>query len=102
MSSNELNNLVRTGALKVEPADQKEFDGLFNSGRTRLADAKKGNLALESQFDLAYNAAHALSLAAMRWHDYRPDNLVHRFSVSGPHARSWAGRLACFGQGPPN
>jgi predicted nucleotidyltransferase len=60
--TNELDNLVRTGALKVEPADQKEFDGLFNSGRTRLADAKKGNLALESQFDLAYNAAHALSL----------------------------------------
>ena len=73
MSSNELNNLVRTGALKAEPADQKEFDGLLNSGRTRLADAKKSNLALESQFDLAYNAAHALSLAAMRWHGYRPD-----------------------------
>ena len=73
MSSNELNNLVRTGALKVEPADQKEFDGLLNSGRTRLADAKKSNLALESQFDLAYNAAHALSLAAMRWHGYRPE-----------------------------
>ena len=73
MSSNELNNLVRTGALKVEPADQKEFDGLLNSGRTRLADAKKDGLALESQFDLAYNAAHAISLAAMRWHGYRPE-----------------------------
>jgi hypothetical protein len=25
------------------------------------------------RFDLAYNAAHALSLAALRWHGYRPD-----------------------------
>jgi hypothetical protein len=28
-------------------------------------------LAPESQFDLAYNAAHSLSLAALRWHGYR-------------------------------
>jgi hypothetical protein len=73
MSSNELNNLARAGALKVEPADQKEFDGLVASGRARLADAQKAGLASESQFDLAYNAAHALSLAAMRWHGFRPD-----------------------------
>jgi hypothetical protein len=73
MSSNELNNLVKAGALKAQPGDQKEFEGLLASGRARLADAKKAGLALESQFDLAYNAAHALSLAAMRWHGYRPD-----------------------------
>jgi hypothetical protein len=73
MSSKELNNLARAGALKPEPGDQKEFDGLLTSAHTRLADAQKNTLALESQFDLAYNAAHALSLAAMRWHGYRPD-----------------------------
>ena len=73
MSSNELNNLARRGALKAEPADQKEFDGLVASGRSRLADAQKADLAIESQFDLAYNAAHAFALAAMRWHGYRPD-----------------------------
>ena len=28
----------------------------------------------ESRFDLAYNAAHALALAALRWHGYRSDN----------------------------
>jgi hypothetical protein len=72
MSSKELNNLARAGALKAEPPDQKEFDGLLASGRARQADAQKAGLALESQFDLAYNAAHALSLAAMRWHGYRP------------------------------
>lgn len=30
-------------------------------------------LAIESRFDLAYNAAHALALAALRWHGYRSD-----------------------------
>lgn len=29
---------------------------------------------LESAFDLAYNAAHALALAALRWHGYRSEN----------------------------
>jgi hypothetical protein len=29
---------------------------------------------LESRFDLAYNAAHAFALAALRKHDYRPEN----------------------------
>jgi hypothetical protein len=33
----------------------------------------------EGRFDLAYNAAHALALAAMRWHGYRPDR--QRFIV---------------------
>lgn len=28
----------------------------------------------ESRFDLAYNASHALALAALRWHGYRSDN----------------------------
>ena len=29
---------------------------------------------MESRFDLAYNAAHAISLAALRWHGYRSEN----------------------------
>ncbi len=32
------------------------------------------SLALESRFDLAYNAAHALCLAALRHHGYRASN----------------------------
>jgi hypothetical protein len=36
-----------------------------------LKDASSNALALESRFDLAYNAAHALCLAALRWHGYR-------------------------------
>jgi hypothetical protein len=74
MSLEELDNLIRAGLLKSEPADQKEFDGLLDSGRKRLTDAKKKGLSPESQFDLAYGAAHALSLAAMRWQGYRPAN----------------------------
>ncbi|MGQ0741210.1 MAG: hypothetical protein ACT4OG_02785 [Alphaproteobacteria bacterium] len=72
MSSKELDNLVKTGVLKPEPGDQKEFDGLLDSGRKRLADAENTGLTPESRFDPAYNAAHALSLAALRWHGYRP------------------------------
>jgi len=74
MSSKELDNLVETGTLKAEPGDQDEFDGLVKSGEARLTDARRSELSHESQFDLAYNAAHALALAALRWHGYRPNN----------------------------
>jgi hypothetical protein len=79
MTSGELDNLVRTGLLKVEPADPAELHGLLHSGRTRLRDALNESNALESRFDLAYNAAHALSLAALRMRGYRPNK--QRFVV---------------------
>lgn len=69
-----LEKLAGTGQLKKEPLDRAEFDGLVHSGRTRLNDAGQGTLSLESRFDLAYNAAHALALAALRWHGYRSDS----------------------------
>jgi hypothetical protein len=59
--------------LKAEPGDQAEFDGLVKSGRARLLDARNDTLSIESRFDLAYNASHALSLAALRWQGYRSD-----------------------------
>jgi hypothetical protein len=74
MTSPNLDNLVRTGQLKPEPGDQQEFNGLLRSARARLGDARKPDLSLESRFDLAYNSAHALALAALRWHGYRSDN----------------------------
>lgn len=64
--------------LKPEPPDDKEFAGLLRSGQARLKDAENTSLALESRFDLAYNAAHALCLAALRWHGYRSS---HRYIV---------------------
>ncbi len=74
MTSPQFDNLVNIGQLKTEPGDQAEFDGLVNSGRLRLKDAHLDTLSLESRFDLAYNAAHALALAALRWQGYRSDN----------------------------
>lgn len=61
--------------LAPEPPDEAEFAGLKRSGLARLQDASNTGLSLEGRFDLAYNAAHALSLAALRWHGYRAGNL---------------------------
>lgn len=74
MTSGNLDNLIKTGQLKAEPRDAREIAGLLQSACARLADARNGALALESRFDLAYNASHALALAALRWHGYRADS----------------------------
>lgn len=50
----------------------------------RLHDAQNTTLALESRFDLAYNAAHALCLAALRRMGYRASNRYIVFQVL-PH-----------------
>lgn len=70
MSSKILDSLLKIGQLKLEPMNRNEFDGLVSSGRARLIDANISTLSFESRFDLGYNAAHALSLAALRWHSY--------------------------------
>ena len=63
-----------TGPLRAEPPDANEFDGLRQRARMRLRDAANASLALESRFDLAYGAAHSMSLAALRHAGYRPRN----------------------------
>ena len=70
--------------LAAEPPDAVEFAGLKRSGLLRLQDAGNAGLSLEGRFDLAYNAAHALSLAALRWHGYRAGNRYIVFQVL-PH-----------------
>ena len=78
-------NLTGPGKpLRTEPPDSKEFAGLQRMGLARLQDAQKTGLAIESQFDLAYNAAHALCLAALRWHGYRSGNRFIVFQLL-PH-----------------
>lgn len=72
------------GPLHKEAPDRKEFAGLKHSGLTRLADAKKKSNSPESRFDLAYNAAHALSLAALRHAGYRASKRWVVFQVL-PH-----------------
>lgn len=74
----QLDSLVRIRQLKTESAAQSEIDGLIRSATARLHDARTETLSLDSRFDLAYNAAHAFSLAALRWHGYRSEN---RFTV---------------------
>jgi hypothetical protein len=70
--------------LRAEPPDAKEFAGLRDMGLAKLADSRRNALALESQFDLAYNAAHALCLAALRWHGWRSSNRYIVFQLL-PH-----------------
>lgn len=70
--------------LKPEPPDAREFAGLKRSGQSRLKDALNASLSLEGRFDLAYNAAHALCLAALRWHGYRSTNRYIVFQLL-PH-----------------
>ena len=80
-----LDNLCGPGkALKAEPPDAAELAGLIRTGKARLTDARNTALALESRLDLAYNAAHALCLAALRMKGYRSGNRYIVFQVL-PH-----------------
>lgn len=89
-----LDNLVAIGKLKTEPPAQAELEGLLRSGGARIKDAENETLSLASRFDLAYNAAHAFSLAALRARGYRSDNrylvfqsLAHTVGLSTPEWR---------------
>ncbi len=101
MTSTELDNLVRSGQLKPEPPSPAEIDGLRRSGEARLADAANADLTLESRFDLAYNGAHALSLAALRIAGYRAEKRYIVFQCL-PHTlglapRTWRVLAKCHG-----
>lgn len=92
MPQRELENLVRSGLLNQEPPGREEFEGLLRSAEARLTDAMNPANSVDSRFDLAYNAAHGLALAALRWHGYRPDRkryivfqvLEHTLNVEKP------------------
>ena len=80
-----LENLAGSGkALAAEAPDRREFAGLKRAGLARLKDAGNQSNSLEGRFDLAYNAAHALCLAALRYRGYRPGNRYVVFQVL-PH-----------------
>ena len=83
-----LANLVKTGQLKPEPASAEEVGAYLSLAADKLRDAGHATLSLSSRFSLAYDAAHALSFAALRAAGYRPDkSLGHRAVVfqSLPH-----------------
>ena len=56
--------------------------------RTRLADARLAGASREGRFTSAYNAAHAASLAALRWHGYRSENRFIVFQCL-THTLNW-------------
>lgn len=77
MGKQELDNLVKYNLMKKEPPSRSEYDGMLDVARKNLADAQK-DLDPDSQFTLAYGAAHRLALASLRREGYRPEN---RYSV---------------------
>lgn len=83
MTSRErLERLAGPGNVMAKEApDAREFEGLVRSGNARLGDAENVELSLESRFDLAYGAAHALCLAALRYHGFRPSKRYIVFQV---------------------
>lgn len=94
MPPKQLDNLARLGKLKVEPGARAEIDGLLRSSRVRLRDATGAPLSPDSKFDLVYNAAHAASLAALRWHGFRSESrylvfqcLEHTLGISSQQWR---------------
>jgi hypothetical protein len=81
-SQSPLERLAGPGnVLAKEPPDAKEFDGLVRSGLARLNDSQNNANSLESRFDLAYGAAHALCLAALRHHGFRASKRYIVFPV---------------------
>lgn len=97
MGGNEnLENLLRSGGLKAEPPDRRECEGLLRSAADRLKDAQTASLSFAGRFDLAYNAAHAIALTALRLSGYRSDKrylvfqcLMHTADVNKVEVRLW-------------
>lgn len=74
-----LENLSGPGKpLVAEPPDEAQIRGLQRSGLGRLKDVNHPSLSVETRFDIAYNAAHSLCLAALRRKGYRAR---HRYIV---------------------
>lgn len=76
--------LERLKDLVQEPPDAKEIERLKNAAATRFRDAGNAQISLESRFDLAYHAAHAYALAALRYRGFRAKNRYIVFQVL-PH-----------------
>jgi hypothetical protein len=81
MSKPELDNLVRIHKLKLEPGRRAEFEGMMRSAGTRLSDAQNESIDTDSQFDLAYGAAHRLASAALRQQGYRSEDRITVFQT---------------------
>lgn len=81
MGKEELDNLVKIGRLKIEAPTRTEFNGMVKSARRGLTDAQNKSIETDSQFDLAYEAAHKFALAALRNEGYRSENRITVFQT---------------------
>ena len=72
--TNNLANLARAGQLAAEPTSAEEIGRLLQGADAQLRDSRTDSLSAPSRFILAYGAAHALALAALRAHGYRPSS----------------------------
>lgn len=88
MTQDALANLARIRKLKAEPSSLREFDGLLRSALERAIDAENASLSLASRFTLAYDASHALALAALRAHGYRSEDRYLAFQCL-THTLGW-------------
>ena len=77
-----LENLAGTGQLISELTSVEEISGFLIRAEQQLTDARTATLSAASRFSLAYDAAHAIALIALRAHGYRPGRgLGHRMVV---------------------
>jgi hypothetical protein len=81
MSKQALDNLVKIKKLKEEPPSRPEYDGMLAAAKTRLTDAQNEDLDSDSQFDLAYGAAHRLAAATLRREGYRSEDRITVFQT---------------------
>ena len=84
MSKPELDNLVKIKRLKAETPSRAEYTRMLDSARKRLVDAQNEDLDADSQFDLAYGAAHRFALAALRREGYRSTITGSRYFKRSP------------------
>src|SRR5262245_40065498 len=54
---------------------------MLASARRSLVDAQNESIETDSQFDLAYGAAHRFALAALRQQGYRSENRITVFQT---------------------
>lgn len=71
MRNEYLENLTRTGKLHRVSPSEEEISNLIRMGMAKLNDLVEADLSAFTRFDVAYNAAHAFSLAALWRAGYR-------------------------------
>ena len=72
LGTNHLATLARAGQLAAEPTSAGEIGSLLKGAAVGLRDSRNTSLSAPSRFILAYGAAYALALAALRAKAYRP------------------------------